>query len=191
MQAAVDSARSPASAQGVAPLQAAEPGKVGVRGTQLGSVLDRQCSQVRVGCEIAAGAQRRDQLAENRQVARTRMHDGRGRPIQPGSHQIKSGIHGQRAPEQARPGGEPEECEKNSPRKADGFRSGQSRFQPGLRFPVQRGVPVDGVYQEVGVEKDRLRNESFRLSSSSSIASATASALSQRNSCPSPMRNVF
>ena len=57
-------------------------------------MLDGQGSQVSVGCEIPAGAQRQEQLAENLQVARTGMHDSRGRLIQPGSHQIKRCIDG-------------------------------------------------------------------------------------------------
>src|SRR5260370_1346831 len=64
------------------------------------------------------------------------MEDSRGRLSQQVSHKIKSPTHLQRAPEQAWPSGEPEECEKNIPRKSDGFLSGQSRFQPGLRLPV-------------------------------------------------------
>jgi len=55
-------------------------------------VLDGQSSQVCVGCEISAGAQRREQLAKNLQMARAGMHDRGGRLIQPGSHQVKSCI---------------------------------------------------------------------------------------------------
>ena len=92
---------------------------------------------------------------------------------------------------QARPSGQPEEREKNIPWKDDGFLSGQDRFQPGLCLPVERSVLIEGLDQEVRIEKDHLRNDSFRPSSLSSMASLTASALSQRNSCPSPMRKVL
>jgi hypothetical protein len=57
-------------------------------------MLDGQGSQVSVGYEISAGAQRQEQLVENLPVARTGMHDGCGRLIQPGSHQIESCIEG-------------------------------------------------------------------------------------------------
>ena len=63
-------------------------------------MLDGQGSQMGVGCEVSAGAQRLEQFADNLQVVRAGMHDGRGRLLQPGSHQIKSCIDGQRAPEQ-------------------------------------------------------------------------------------------
>ena len=78
--------------QRVAPLQATESRKVGIGGTELGAVLDGQGRQMGVGCEVAAGAQRLEQFADKLQVARTGMHDGRGRLVQPGSHQIKSCI---------------------------------------------------------------------------------------------------
>src|ERR1039457_3470707 len=167
------------SAQRVAPLQAVVSRKIAVGGTEFRSVLDGESSQVRVGGEISARAQRPEQLADKLQVARAGMHDGRRRLIQPGSHQVKSRIYGQRTPEQARPGGEPEERQQHVPRKSDGFLSGQRRFQPGLGLPVQWGLRVDRVDQQVRIEKYHLRNVSFRLSSSSSIASATASALSR------------
>src|ERR1035441_10357795 len=115
------------------------------------------------------------------------MHNGSGCLLQPGSHQIKSRIHRERTAEQAKPSSEPEECQENSPGEADGFLSGQNRFQPGLRLPVQWSVLIDGVNQKVRIEKYHLRNASFRLSSSSSIASAKASALSHSNSCPFPL----
>src|SRR6266566_6880336 len=114
----LDSARALDSGQRVAPFQAMEPGKVGIGGTEFRSVLDGQGSKVCVGCKISAGAQRQEQLAENPQVARTGMHDSRGRLIQPGSHKFKRFAHRQRAPEQAWSSGEPEECEKNIPRKS-------------------------------------------------------------------------
>ena len=57
-------------------------------------MLDGQGSQVSVGREIAAGAKRPEQLAQNLQVSRTGMHDSRGRLFQPGSHQSKSRIDG-------------------------------------------------------------------------------------------------
>src|SRR5580658_2393392 len=183
--------RSPAvnSRQRVAPLQAGESREVAIGGTQFRPVFKSQSSQVSVGREIPAGTHSQEQLAKNVQVARTGMDDCHGRLIQPGSHQIKSCLDRQRAPEQAGPGREPEEGENYIPWKSDGFPPGQNRFQPRLCLPVQYGVRVDRIDQKVRIQKNHLRNVSFRLSSWSSIASAAASALSQRNSCSCPIRN--
>ena len=76
------------------PLQAMESREVAIGGIKFRVVLDGHCSQVSVGREISAGPQRPEQLAENLQVARTGMRDGRGWLIQPGSHQIKSRTDG-------------------------------------------------------------------------------------------------
>jgi hypothetical protein len=95
-------------------------------------MFNSQSSQVSVGREIPAGAHSQEQLAKNVQVARTGMDDCRGRLIQPGSHQIKSCLDRQRAPEQAGSRGEPEERENYIPWKSDRFPPGQNRFQPQL-----------------------------------------------------------
>ena len=116
--------------QRVAPPQAPESRKVGIRGTDLRSVFDSNGSQVSVGCKVSAGTQRREQFAQNCQVARTGMHDSHGGLIQPRSQQIEGCTRRQRAPEQARPGGQPEECEQHVPGKSDGFLSRQNRFEP-------------------------------------------------------------
>src|ERR1700722_12009597 len=144
-----------------------------------------------IGGEISTGTQRLYRIAKNSQMVRTRMHYGRGRLIEPRRNEIERGIHRQRIPEQSRASGQTEECKENIPGKAYGFRTAQRSFQPALRSSVQRGVLVDRVNEEVRVEKDHLRKESLRLSSSSSNASATESALSQRNACSGPSRNVF
>lgn len=144
-----------------------------------------------IGCEIPPGTQRLNRIAKNPQMIRAWMHDRRGRLIEPRRYEVKGGIYPQWIPEQSRPGCETEESKENVPGKAYGLRTAQRRFQPRLRFPVQRGILVDGVNEEVRVEKDHLRKESLRLSSSSSNASATERALSHRNACSAPSRNVF
>src|SRR5689334_24738315 len=53
-------ARALDSGQRVAPLQAMEPGKVGIGGTEFRSVLDGQGSKMCVGSKISASAQRQE-----------------------------------------------------------------------------------------------------------------------------------
>lgn len=66
IEASLGSAPAVDSGERVAPLQAMEPGKVGIGRKEFRSALDGQGSQVCVGCEISTGAQRPEQFAENR-----------------------------------------------------------------------------------------------------------------------------
>src|SRR5579883_503088 len=56
---------------------------------------------------------------------------------------------------------------------------------------MKRSVLIDGIDEQVDVDDDHFRNESFLISSSSSIAAAVSSALSHRKFCSRPKENVF
>jgi hypothetical protein len=64
-----------------------------------------------------------------------------------GSPLHQTAIQRQWVPEQALSSRESEECEKHIPWEADRFLSRQNRIQPRLRFPVERGIRVNGVDQ--------------------------------------------
>src|ERR1051325_1582878 len=61
----------------------------------------------------------------------------------------------------------------------------------GFAFAVEGSVLVNTVNDQIQVNKDRFCNESLRLSSSSSIASEAAKALSHRKFRSDPSANVF
>src|SRR5271170_7886489 len=116
-------------------------------------------------------------------VPRTRVDDVDRRLFQPETDQVKCSINPQRIAEKPRTCCKTKEGQQDVPRDTDCFSSRNCLFQPGLRARVQRGVLVNRVDEDIDVDYDHLCIESLRLSSSSSIASATASALSQRKYC--------
>ena len=93
-------------------------------------MLDRQSSQVRIGDKISASSLGQQSVFQEFTMPRSRLHDDRVLPIQPGIDKLKSGVDRQRILEQAWAGGEPEKGKQDGPGKSACFWTGQYGFEP-------------------------------------------------------------
>src|ERR1700730_6547423 len=143
-------------------------------------MLDSHGGQMCIGCEISTGASRQEQFSHESKMARAGVNHSDQRLFQPGLDDVERRFWGQGIPEQAGPRGDTKERQEHVPGESDALLSGNRGFQPALRLLVLWSVYVDGVNEDVDVQEYHLRSESLRPSSSSSIASAAARALSQR-----------
>jgi hypothetical protein len=82
--AAASSAADASAGQRVAPAKPWEPGEVRVGAVQRAPVLDREGGQVRVGGEVAGGAEAAEEAEEVLGVPVARMHDHNVRLGEPG-----------------------------------------------------------------------------------------------------------
>src|SRR5579864_4550313 len=154
-------------------------------------MLDRHGGQMRIGREISSGASGQEQFSHESKMARAGVNHSDQRLFQPGLDDFECRFCGQWIPEQAWPRGDTKERKKHVPGESDTFLSGDSGFQPAFRLLVLWSVDVDGVNEDIDVQQYHLRSESLRPSSSSSMASAAARALSQRKYCSAPSGNDF
>src|SRR5579862_7472438 len=114
------SAASPG--QRVAPIEAAEPSKIVVRGANPGTVLNGQCSNISVRCEIPCRPQRRNQSCRL-QVTRGRFgHCDRGRLL-PGIDQVEGLVHCERLLKQPCSRGQSQKSQEYDPGQSHSFRS--------------------------------------------------------------------
>jgi hypothetical protein len=74
------------------PFQVPEPSKIMVRRTQFRSMLEGECGEVGIGCQVAAGAQRKQEVAQHLSVARAWMDYGYGRLFEPGIHDVEGSF---------------------------------------------------------------------------------------------------
>src|ERR1700680_413012 len=154
-------------------------------------MLDGHGGQMRIGREISSGASGQEQFYHESKMARAGVNHSDQRLFQPGLDDVECRFRGQRVPEQTWPRGDTKERQEYVPRESDTLLSGDSGFQPALRLLVLWSVYVDGVNEDIDVQEYHLRSESLRPSSSSSMASAAAKALSQRKYCSAPRGNDF
>ena len=95
-----------------------------------------------------------EQLAKNRPVRRAgndRLHEGL---LQPAIDKVCSLIDGKRIGEYAWPGGQPQKCQQANPWQSDALSTGERLLEPPSCGFVVKGIPVDGVDQQVGVNED-------------------------------------
>ena len=149
-------------------------------------MLEGECGEVSIGCQVAAGAQRKQEVAQHLSVAGAWMDYGHRGLFEPGIHDVEGSFDSEWFWEHIRSCRQTKESEEDNPRKANCFRSGKRGLPPRFRFGVPRRIFIDGVDEEVDVNEDHLRSASLRVISSSSMASAMASALSQRKSGTGP-----
>jgi len=67
----------------------AEASEIVVEGTEFRPVLEGKCGEVSIGCEVATGTQRKQEVAQHLSVARARMDYGHGGLFEPGMHDVE------------------------------------------------------------------------------------------------------
>jgi hypothetical protein len=65
-----------------------------VRGTEFRAMLERECGEVSIGCQVATSAQRNQKLAQHPGVAGAGLDYDDRRLSEPGIHQIEGGFGG-------------------------------------------------------------------------------------------------
>ncbi len=142
-------------------------------------MFDRQCGEVSVVDQIAAGADRPEKIADEWRVASGRVEDDGGGLAEPGVDAVHRLVDRQWRLEEALTRGKSNEGEERNPSKADGNTPRERIVEPGSRLRMVGRVLVDGVEENVGVDELHEPVRIFRTSSSSSISAASCTARSR------------
>ena len=93
-------------------------------------MFDGQCGEVRVRREVAAGAGRAQQGAENLEMPRSRVYDLRWWLREPGLDDRNGICYRQRLLDDVRPRGQSEKREKGHPSEPDGLGAAERTVEP-------------------------------------------------------------
>jgi hypothetical protein len=116
-----------------------------VERAQFGTVLERERGQVSIGCQIASGAGREQEIAQYFSVAGAWMDYGRRRLFEPGIYDVEGFLDSEGVAEDIWSGRQSKEGEEDNPRKSNRFRSGERSLPPRLGFVVQGRISIDSV----------------------------------------------
>lgn len=159
-------------------LDSGESPEIVVRGSDFAAVFDCERRQMSIRSEVARSAAPDQEIFQYGPMCLAWADEGNVRLCQPFVDKTNGMLDRKRCTQDAGARGNPDEGQNYDPWDSDSGITGQCTFEPPACSSVMRGIGIDGIDQEVGVEQYHLRKSSSRAISSSSSAAASLNALS-------------